>query len=620
MPAAIEGQTEPEGTLSVCLRLLRRSIPGEYRKITLGLGCALAGSIVSLAQPWPLKFVLDSVVGDKPLPAFFRLGLLASATSPHGAVTAPWVVLAVVCLSLLLIEMIRGVLNVYGAYLLNSAGLRMVFKIRCALFDHLQTLSLGFHTQTPVGDSMYRVTWDSYCVQTVFNALVVNGAVAAATLVGVLAVMATRDWKITLATLATAVPLAYVIARFERPMTDHAMRVHEQESRLSSRVQETMSSLRAVLAYTQERRESAVFRDSAGAALGANLRLIMVQTISQALVGLVLALGGGAVIWLGTNSVLSGRLTAGDLVLLIAYSALVLKPLETLAYTVGSLQSATAGGRRVFQILDAVPEVVDSPEAQPIGAVAGEIVFNRVSFSYRPDRATLSAVSLRLPQGKSIALVGPSGAGKSTLFNLLLRFYDPAQGAIELDGRDTRSIPLRALREKIGLVTQEPLLFCATIRENIAYGRPAASAQEIETASRHAGIHEFITTLPKGYETEITEGGGTLSMGQRQRISIARAFLKDAPILLLDEPSSALDSETEEAITQGIRGLAPGRTTLIIAHRFSTIRFVDHIIVLESGWVVEQGTYAELLNRRGLFARLHLAQFGNPAVSTPVHS
>lgn len=601
---------EHEGTLRVCLCLLRRCVPGEFQKIVLGLGCALAGSIVSLAQPWPLKLVIDSVVGDKPLPTWVRAWLPGGSSFTGGFPAGPFTLLVAVCLSLLVIEIIRGVLNVYGAYLLNSAGLRMVFKLRCALFDHLQTLSLGFHTKTPVGDSMYRVTWDSYCVQTVFNALVVNGAVAAATLVGVLAVMAARDWKITLATLATAVPLAYVIARFERPMTDHAMRVHEQESRLSSRVQATMSSLRAVLAYTQERRESAAFQESAGAALGANLRLIMVQTISQAVVGVVLAIGGGAVIWLGANSVLSGRLTAGDLVLLVAYSALVLKPLETLAYTVGSLQSATAGGRRVFQILDAVPEVIDSPQSRPLQSTQGGMVFKAVSFSYPAGQAALSGVSLTFPPGKSIALVGPSGAGKSTLINLLLRFYDPSAGVIELDGMDTRSITLQSLRENIGLVTQEPLLFCATIRENIAYGRPKASQAEIEAASRHAGIHDFITTLPRGYETELTEGGGTLSTGQRQRISIARAFLKDAPILVLDEPSSALDSETEEAITQGIRGLAPGRTTLIIAHRFSTIRFVDHIVVLENGRVAEHGTYSELLARKGLFARLHAAQFG----------
>lgn len=601
---------EHESTLGVCLRLLRRSTPGEYRKISLGLGCALAGSLVSLAQPWPLKFVLDSVVGDKPLPAFFAAFSPGAASGSSTSAPSPFALLAAVCLSLLVIEVLRGAFNVYSAYLLNSAGLRMVFKIRCALFDHLQTLSLGFHTKTPVGDSMYRVTWDSYCVQTVFNALLVNGAVAAATLIGVLAVMATRDWRITLATLCTAIPLTYVIGRFERPMTDHAMRVHEQESRLSSRVQETMSSLRAVLAYTQERRESAAFRDRAGAALGANLRLVMVQTISQTVVGVVLAVGGGAVIWLGASRVLSGHLTAGDLVLLIAYSAMVLKPLETLAYTMGSLQNATAGGRRVFQILDAVPEVLDTPHAQPIPTTRGGIAFKNVTFSYPASRAALSDISLVIPPGRSVALVGPSGAGKSTLINLLLRFYDPSRGVIELDGHDTRAVTLQSLREKIALVTQEPLLFCASIGENIAYGKPGASQSEIEAASARAGIDEFITSLPNGYETELTEGGGTLSAGQKQRISIARAFLKDAPILVLDEPSSALDSETEEAITQGIRGLAPGRSTLIIAHRFSTIRFVDEIVVLENGRVKEHGTYAELLGRGGLFARLHAAQFG----------
>lgn len=600
----------PVGTRSVCWQLLRRFVPGEHISVVLGLVVTLLASLLGLVQPWPLKLVLD-----------FLVPVRAETTGPERRISS-WVhelvpsvhsgeaFIGCLCLSLVLIELVRGALNVYGTYLLNSAGLRMVFKLRCALFDHLQKMPLAYHSRTSVSDSMYRVTWDSYCVQTVFNALVVNGITAAATLIGVLAFMLMCDWRITLATLAVAVPLAVIIGRFERPMTEHAMRVHEHESRLSSRVQETIGALRAVLAYTQERRESAAFRTSAGDALGANLKLIVIQTFSQSVVGVILAIGTGAVIWLSAARVSAGELSPGDLVLLVAYAAMVLKPLETLAYTVASLQSATAGGQRVFHILDALPEIRDLPHAVSLREVRGEISLCNLSFSYDGRTSALSGLTVDLAPGRAVALVGPSGAGKSTLINLLLRFYEPTEGVIKLDGGDLRSFTLKSVRENIALVTQDTLLFSATIQENIAYGRPDAATESIRQAATDAGIHDFIMTLPDGYNTPVTEGGVSLSTGQRQRISIARAFLKDAPILILDEPSSALDSETEETVTQAIRRLTAGRTTLIIAHRFSTIRFADEILVMEKGRIIQRGSYQELAATPGMFERLHSTQFG----------
>ncbi len=609
VPPAAAGPGRAAGTWTITTRLLRQFIPGQRGKIVLGLVLVLGASGMALLRPWPLKLVLDSLLGHVPLPAWLHL-VDSRLHAFVGPIVSPgYLLLLELCVGLLLIEILSGAFNVLSTYVLSSVALRMVFRLRCAVFDHLQTLSLRFHIANPVGDSMYRVTWDTYSVQTVFNAFV-QSLTAAVTLVGIATVMLTCNLTVALITLLVAVPLTFLIRRFDRPMTEQSMRVHEHESRVSSRVQQALSGIRAVLAFGRESVESAAFREKAGATLGANLRLVVIQTVSQACVGLVLAAGTASVIWVGAENVMSGRLTPGDLVLLITYAAMVFKPLETLAYTAATLQGAAAGGRRVYEILDAVPDVRDARGATALGRVTGNLEFENIWFQYEPGRPVLRDINLSVRSGTSVALVGPSGTGKSTLVNLLMRFYDPGAGRIAVDGRDLRTVTLSSLRQNIALVSQEPILFCATIRENIAYGRPEASFEEIQAAAAAAGIHDFIAGLPQQYETLLAENGATLSCGQRQRLSIARAFLKDAPILILDEPTSALDAETEEALTVAIRDLSRGRTTLIIAHRLSTIRFADEVVVMQDGTVAERGTFAGLLARSGAFARLYHLQYG----------
>ena len=583
-------------TMRAGLRLLRIALRGEGVRVAAGLALLVGSTAAALLQPWPLKLVIDSVLGSQPPPA-----PLATASK-----TA---LLGVLVTTMVGLQIVVGALTMLGTNLVIRAALRMVFRLRCALFEHLQKLSLSFHDTTKVGDSLYRVAWDTYAVQTLLNNAIVPATTATLTLIGIAVVMALRDWWVTVAALAIAGPLVLLIRRLDRPMTRHSLRVHERESDVSSRVQETLTAIRAVQAFAREPLERERFERQAAASLHANLHLTLLQTGSQMVVSLLMAVGTAAVIWLAGRRALRGVLTPGDVVLLAAYLVMLYKPLETLAYTAVAVQGAAAGARRVLALLDVQPDVTDAPGAVTLpGRPCGGLAFERVTFAYRGGRPALRDVSLVVRPGEVVAIVGASGAGKTTLASLVVRFYDPQAGRITLDGHDLRALTLRSLRENVALVLQDPIVFGASIRENIAYGRPAATGAEVERAARAANAHEFVAALPEGYDTVVGERGVTLSGGQRQRLSIARAFVKDAPVLILDEPTSALDADNERAILEALARLMKGRTTLIIAHRLSTIRHADRIVVLEDGAVAEQGTHGELLARRRVYARLYALQ------------
>ena len=606
-PANSAPATRP-GAFRTAARLLALCMAGELWNSGLGMALMLFGSVLGLLQPWPLKFIMNTVATTKSPPEFLVVAQkFVAQITPLGDNKLGLIIL--LCIALLLISLGGAAISVLSTWLLISSGLRMVFKLRCRVFEHIQHLPLSFHDATTVGDSLYRITWDTYSVQSLFNEGLVPGIASAVTLVGIAVVMVGQDWSIAVVALVIGCLLLVLVRGLEKPTTELSTRVHENESRVSTRVEQTLGGIRAVQAFGREKHESNRFANQARESLKANLRLTVLQTASQSGVAVLFACGTAVVIWMTARRVLHGELSPGDIVLMVGYTALLFKPLETLSYTASSIQGSVAGAHRVFEILDKKSTLCDLPSAHAIKTpVAGHIEFDHVSFGYRADQQVLRDVQLNIPAGSSVAMVGPSGAGKTTLASLIVRFYDPVDGRILLDGVALRDITLESLRRQIAIVPQEPVLFDVSIQENIAYSRPDAALEQIHAATRAAGAWDFIQALPKGFNTPIGERGVMLSGGQRQRISLARAFLKDARIIVLDEPTTGLDAQTESDLLATLKRLMAGRTTIIIAHHLHTVRHVDQIVVLRDGQLLEIGTHDQLMEKEGLYRHLYELQ------------
>ncbi len=572
----------------------------------IGVALTLCGIALNLLKPWPFKLIVDHVLTHK------TVGLGALTTRFDFDTFAQHFrsqnqLILFLCLLLVALQLLWGIFNLITNYLFVKVGLQALLKLRTDLYSYLQSLSLRYHDARRSSDSSFRVAYDSQSIQTIYNKGFTGIFGSVVTLIGTFAIMIEIDWELTLLSLAIVPLIVCTIYIFANRIRRESTFIQEQESAVLAQAQEGLSSIRMVHAFGREDWEVGQFHRQARQSLQANLRLTLTNVKSALVISTLMVVGTAAMYYVGTLHVLAGTLTLGSLLVFSAYLLMLYQPLESLTYTAWAMEGATAGARRCFEVLDREDDVTDASNAIEITGTNAALNFEGVTFGYTKKQPILRDIDLRIAPSQIIAVVGGTGAGKSTFLSLVPRFYDPDSGRVTLDGRDLREITKKSLRSQIGIVLQDTLLFSTTVRENIAYGRSDASESEIREAAQRAQADDFISKMPQGYESPVGERGGHLSVGQRQRVGIARAFLKNAPILLLDEPTSALDPTTEAAIMETIKELMRGRTTLIVTHRLATIHRVDQIVVLEHGRIVEKGTGPDLVARGGVYARLYAA-------------
>jgi len=583
------------------LRLLGYVRP-HWRRVVIVLVTMAVGIGLDVLHPWPLKVLVDNVLGGQPLPGMFGR-LVAELPGPSGRDgLLAWVVIGTVAIFLL-----STLVSMWHTVAAVVLGQRLTYDLAGDLFMHLQRLSLVFHSRQEVGDTTVRVTEDAYCVDALVTGALIPALQSTVTLVAIFLIMWQLEPTMTLLALGV-VPLQVIVMQvFGRPLKSRTRTRRDLEGHMASIVQQVLSAIPAVQAFTREELEHANFRRTARDTVRAYRRQTTAKMWFKLCAGLVTTVATAAIMYLGARYVLDGRVTLGTILVFLTYLATLAGPLNDITEIASTFRYAAASADRVMEVLEVAPDVSDGPDARGV-PLAGLVRYDDVGFGYEPDRPVLKGVCLEARPGEVIAIVGPTGAGKTTLANLLVRFFDPWSGRVSVDGKDVRTIRVRSLRRQVAIVLQEPFIFALTVAENIAYGRPNATLAEIEAAAVAANADEFIQRLPEGYHTIVGERGATLSGGEKQRLSIARAFLKNAPILILDEPTSALDARTESYLLEALERLMVGRTTFIIAHRLSTIRNADRILVLDRGEIVEAGRHAELVARQGLYALLYQQQ------------
>jgi ATP-binding cassette subfamily B protein/subfamily B ATP-binding cassette protein MsbA len=592
--------------MSIYLRTLRyfRAFTGQT---LLAVALMSAGIGFNLLKPWPFKYIVDGILDTThgTASAHEMVTRWLGWTSPIGGA-------AMLCVGMGVIAFFSGLTNHFSNILLIRIGLKALLHLRTQLYSVIQALPLQFHDARRSSDSSFRVAYDSQSIQTIYNRGFATIFGAVVTLISALVIMLRMNWQLTIVSLLVLPPVVWSIRHYGDRIRRESTAIQERESDLLATVQEGIGSIRMVQAFGRESFEVSQFVGHATRSLEANFRMNITSSRSALVVSTLMALGSAAMYGVGSAEVLRGALSLGDLLVFVAYLATLYQPIEQLTYTAWALEGAAAGAQRCFEVLDREEETKDAPEAVAITSAKGEITLAGVSFAYDPKAPVLSGVDLAIAPGETVAFVGGTGAGKSTMLSLVPRFYDPTSGTVRLDGHDLKTLTKASLRSQIGMVLQDTLLFSSSIRENIAYGREGATEEEIIEAARRAQAYDFIMAQPQGFDTPVGERGGHLSVGQRQRLGIARAFLKNAPILLLDEPTSALDPSTEKAIMETIADLMKGRTTLIITHRLSTIHHLGRVVLLEHGRIAEQGTGPELLAMGGSYARLYHAAGHEP--------
>jgi len=575
----------------------------HLKLLAIGFLAVLGEAIASLLEPWPLKVVLDNVLRSKPLQGWLNGWILWSFGNDRLGV------LKFAALAVLAIAMVGAGCSYIEKFVTTSVGQWVTHDLRRTLYSHIQRLSLAYHDHKQTGDLISRVTGDIDAIQSFIVSGLLDAMINAITLLGMLGVMLYLNWKFTLIALSVAPFLFLVVFSYTRRIKKASREVRKKEGEIVSVMQEVLSSIHVVKAFAREDYEQKRLEEESLEGVEIGLRARSLKAKLAPLVEVIVAVGTCLVLWFGATMVLSGTLSAGSLVLFIWYLGKMYKPMQQLSKMTDAYSKAVVGYERIREIFDTDNEVKDLPGARRAPQFKGEIEFHNVSFSYEPATPILKDVSFKIDPGQVAAVVGPTGAGKSTIISLIPRFYDPTSGVVTVDGQDVRRFQQKSLRQQISFVLQETLLFHGPIWNNIAYGKPEATRAEILRAAEMANASEFIERLPDGYNTVLGERGVTLSGGQRQRIAIARAVIRNTPILILDEPSSGLDAASEKLVFEALDRLMEGKTSIVIAHRLATIRRANCIFVLDDGMIVERGTHEELIRSGGLYSELHGIQF-----------
>ena len=590
------------------IRLIRDLVRPYRGTLLIILLAMMVETAMSLAAPWPLKVIIDNVVGTHKLPHWLDQMVRPMLEGGARLQVAGLAALAVVIIALL------GALAAYvDNYFTESVGQWVANDLRLRTYHHLQRLSLGYYDTHQTGTLLSTITTDIQTIQGFASSSTLNIFVDLLTIVSMLGLMFWLNWDFTMIAVGVTPFLLFFISRFKKAVKKATHEVRKEQSQIVAVVQQGLESMQVVKAFGRQDLEEANLAEVSHATVNAALAARRVKSMLSPVVTVTVALCTAVVLWRGAALILAGAMTVGALTVYLSYLSKFFKPVKDLATTTNAIAQAAVGVDRIRAILDTDDVIPERPDAIEPAAIKGEITFEHIAFAYAADAPVLKDVSFTIKPGQMVGVVGPTGSGKSTVVSLIPRFYDPTSGVVRIDGRDVREYKIQPLRDQIGYVLQDTVLFRGTIRDNIAFGRPKATKEEIVEAAKLANADEFIARMPQGYDTLVGDRGLTLSGGQRQRLGIARVMVRNSPILLLDEPTAALDSESERSVIEALERLMKGRTVVTIAHRLSTIRDADLIIVVSGGVVAESGNHDELMARNGIYADLHRTQFEDAA-------